>query len=78
MARTRRATSQKVSEEYSKRYCSYPFYFNNTIVSISDEQGNVILASRSMGFKGRVVHLLLLVWLLKLLPKPLWSMVCAR
>ena len=78
MATKTNARKKKIKRSYTRGVAHIHATFNNTIVTISDEQGNVIAWSSAghMGFKGAKVqrnpHHLLLPKLLKLPEK--WHM----
>lgn len=72
MAKKQTARKKKIKRAYTKGVAHIHASFNNTIVTITDEQGNAIAWSSSgvLGFKGakNLLHLLLKVQL-KLLEK---------
>ena len=54
MAKAKTTRKKKIKRSYTKGVAHIHATFNNTIVTISDEQGNVIAWSSAghMGFKG--------------------------
>ena len=54
MARVKQTRGKKRVRKILQRCCTRSFYFNNTIVTITDEHGNVLTWSSAgaLGFKG--------------------------
>ena len=68
MAKQKVARKRRVKKNIARGIAHIHSTFNNTIVTISDEQGNVLAWSSAgaLGFKGsRSQHLMQLKWLLK-------------
>ena len=70
---------KRVKKNIAKGIAHVHSTFNNTIVTVADEHGNVISWSSAgaLGFKGSrksILHMLLR-WLLKLPQRHLWIMV---
>lgn len=77
MARTNTRGKRRVKKNIAKGVAHVHSTFNNTIVTVTDEHGNVLTWSSAgaLGFKVQesLLHMLL-KWLLKLLQKHQWIM----
>ena len=77
-AKTNTRGKRRVKKNIAKGVAHVHSTFNNTIVTVTDEHGNVLTWSSAgaLGFKGSESQLhMQLKWLLKLLLKHLWIMV---